>query len=187
MANLQANNVTGGELGRVLRLLRSRNRHVAAPDLSRLPDRPEGLRKSRPLHHVHAVDEYGLDRTLSGTIPEPANSAADLDGDLGRRNLRASAGLPANFFVVNPHADAVTVTDSGAFSDYNALQLELRRRLSRGFAFNASYQDAIEGTSAFQGFHFGRVMNPARTSDTLSSPSGTGRFPWDADNASART
>ena len=92
--------------------------------------------------------------------PSPANSAADLDDDLARRTSAQSAGLPANFFVVNPHADDVTVTDSGAYSDYHALQVELRRRLSRGLAFNANYQYAIEGGSAFLGFHFGRVMNP---------------------------
>ena len=48
-----------------------------------------------------------------------------------RRNNALAAGLPANFFVVNPDADDVNVTDSGAFSDYHALQIELRRRLSQ--------------------------------------------------------
>jgi hypothetical protein len=92
--------------------------------------------------------------------PSPGNSAADLDGDLGRRNSAIAAGLPANFFVVNPHAGNVDVTDSGAFSDYHALQLEVRRRLSKGLSFNTSYQYALEGTSSFQGFHYGRVMIP---------------------------
>ena len=92
-------------------------------------------------------------------------SAAQLGGGSRRRprapdQCRASAGLPANFFVVNPDANDVNVTDSGAFSDYHALQVELRRRLSKGLAFNANYQYAIEGGSAFLGFHFGRVMNP---------------------------
>ncbi len=102
----------------------------------------------------------GITGDLVRASPSPGNSAADLDGDLARRNAAIAAGLPANFFVVNPHANAVTVTDSGAFSDYNALQLELRRRLSKGLAFNASYQYAVEGGSVFQGFHYGRVMNP---------------------------
>ena len=97
---------------------------------------------------------------LVRTNPSPGNSATDLDGTLSRRNLALTAGLPANFFVVNPDANGVNVTDSGAFSDYNALQIELRRRLSRGLAFNGSYQYALEGGSAFLGFHYGRVMNP---------------------------
>ncbi len=93
--------------------------------------------------------------------PSPANSAADLDGNLTRRNNALAAGLPANFFVVNPDANGVNVTDSGAFSDYHALQIELRRRLSKGLSVNASYQYAVEGASSFLGFHYGRVMDPA--------------------------
>ena len=49
------------------------------------------------------------------------------------------------------------VTDSGAFSKYNALQLELRRRLSKGFSANVNYQYAFEGGSQFDGFSFGRA------------------------------
>src|SRR4030095_6628807 len=89
------------------------------------------------------------------------DSAADLDGNLTRRNNALAAGLPANLFVVNPDAGNVNVTDSGAFSDYHALQIELRRRLSRGLSFNGNYQYALEGGSSFLGFHFGRVMNPS--------------------------
>ena len=71
------------------------------------------------------------------TNPQPFNSADDLDGDLARRANAVAAGLPANFFLVNPHLNDVNVTDSGAFSDYHALQVELRRRLSRGLMVNA--------------------------------------------------
>jgi hypothetical protein len=69
--------------------------------------------------------------------------------------------LPANFFILNPAVSEVNVTDSGAYSDYHAMQLELRRRLSRGLSANVSYQYAIEGGSAFLGFRYGRVMNPS--------------------------
>ena len=54
----------------------------------------------------------------------------------------------------------MNVTDSGAFSDYHALQLEVRRRLSRGLTVNANYQYAREGGSAFLGLHDGRAMDP---------------------------
>ena len=97
---------------------------------------------------------------MGRTNPQPFNSADDLDGDAARRANAAAAGLPANFFIVNPHMNNVNVSDSGAFSDYHALQVELRRRLSRGLMINGSYQYALEGTSAFLGFHYGRVMNP---------------------------
>ena len=93
-----------------------------------------------------------------------ANAAGDLDNNLTFRNNALAAGLPANFFVVNPHADQVNVRDSGAFSTYHALQLELRRRLSHGLSFNGSYQYALEEGSEFLGFHFGRVGDPANAS-----------------------
>jgi hypothetical protein len=103
--------------------------------------------------------------TIAGRLvapyPRPVDAAADLDGNLTRRTNALAAGLPANFFVVNPHANQVNVTDSGAYSDYHALQLEVRRRLSKGLQFNASYQYAREGGSSFLGFQFGRAMNPA--------------------------
>ena len=95
---------------------------------------------------------------LVRTNPSPTGAAGDLDGDTGRRANAIAAGLPANFFVVNPLVDEVNVTDSGAFSDYHALQVELRRRLSRGLQVNVNYQYAIEGGSAFDGFSFGRTM-----------------------------
>jgi hypothetical protein len=96
---------------------------------------------------------------FSPAVPSPVNSAGDLEGDLTRRQNAAAAGLPANFFIPNPAANNDNVTDSGAFSDYHAMQLELRRRLSKGLSANVNYQYAIERTSAFQGFTTGREMN----------------------------
>jgi hypothetical protein len=90
--------------------------------------------------------------------PNPVSSAGDLDGNATRRANAVRAGVPANFFVPNPDVDDVNVTDSGAFSDYHALQIEVRRRLSKGLSANINYQYAIEGGSAFDGFTFGRTM-----------------------------
>ena len=95
------------------------------------------------------------------TNPSPVNSANDLDGDSGRRANAIAVGIPANFFIPNPDLDDVTVTDSGAYSDYHAFQVELRRRLSKGLSANFNYQYALEGGSAFDGFSFGRVMIPS--------------------------
>jgi len=94
------------------------------------------------------------------TNPQPEASAGDLDGTLSRRDLAARAGLPANFFVINPDVDDANVTDSGAYSDCHALQIELRRRLSKGLQANVNYQYALAGGSAFLGFQYGRVLNP---------------------------
>jgi hypothetical protein len=65
-------------------------------------------------------------------------------------------GYPANFFVPKPDVNEVNVYDIGAFSDYHAMQIELRRRLSKGLSANVNYQYAIEAGSAFDGFSFGR-------------------------------
>jgi TonB-dependent receptor-like protein len=101
-----------------------------------------------------------LAQRLVSTNPRPNTSAVDLDDNLTFRDNALRAGLPANFFVVNPNIDDLNVTDSGAYSDYHALQLELKRRLSNGLSANASYQYAVEGGSSFLGFRYGRVMNP---------------------------
>ena len=92
-----------------------------------------------------------------GRTRTPTARPADLDYNLTRRNQAQAVGYPANFFVVNPDVNFANVTDSGAFSKYNALQLELRRRLSKGFSANLNYQYAFEGGSQFDGFSFGRA------------------------------
>ncbi|MCR4375476.1 MAG: TonB-dependent receptor, partial [Acidobacteria bacterium] len=95
---------------------------------------------------------------LSAASPNSISAANDLNGNSTRRANALKAGLPANFFIPNPAMNNVNVRDSGAFSDYHALQIELRRRLSRGLSANVNYQYAIEGGSAFDGFSFGRTM-----------------------------
>jgi hypothetical protein len=92
--------------------------------------------------------------------PSPLASAADLDADNNRRNNAIAAGMARNYFVVNPDVNGNSVTDSGAFSDYHALQIDLRRRLSQGLSANVNYQYAREGGSAFDGFLHGRTMIP---------------------------
>ena len=95
---------------------------------------------------------------LTPANPNPVGSAGDLDGNSTRRANAITAGLSPTFFVPNPDVSSVNVTDSGAFSDYHSLQVELRRRLSKGLQANVNYQYAIEGGSAFDGFSFGRTM-----------------------------
>ena len=63
--------------------------------------------------------------------------------------------------MLNPAVNGNSVTDSGAFSDYHALQIDLRRRLSQGLSASVNYQYALEGGSAFDGFMYGRTMVPS--------------------------
>jgi hypothetical protein len=48
-------------------------------------------------------------------------------------------GIPANFFVVNPNALTARLLTNDSTSNYHALQVELRRRFSSGFQFQADY------------------------------------------------
>jgi hypothetical protein len=61
-------------------------------------------------------------------------------GNTTFRNNAAAAGLPANFFVANPDAlGGANLTTNVGGTRYNSMQIEIRKRLSRGFQFNTSY------------------------------------------------
>ena len=115
---------------------------------------------SNPAAYINAATTWAnsaIAGRLAGPNPNPNGAAVDLDYNLTRRTQAQGLGYPANFFIVNPDVNYANVTDSGAFSKYNALQIELRRRLSKGFSANANYQYAFEGGSQFDGFSFGRA------------------------------
>ncbi len=160
MSNLTANNIAGGN--------RSGSFAYFGPNTgtSPLPTYLAYVNRSRDASNPGAYSGATWTNTaftndLVRTNPSPVNSANDLDGDSGRRANAIAVGIPANFFIPNPDLDDVTVTDSGAYSDYHAFQVELRRRLSKGLSANFNYQYALEGGSAFDGFSFGRVMIPS--------------------------
>jgi len=48
-------------------------------------------------------------------------------------------GIPMNFFVANPNAAFARGLSNDATSDYNAMEVELRRRFSQGLQFQADY------------------------------------------------
>ena len=48
-------------------------------------------------------------------------------------------GLPGNFFVANPNAAFVRILANDSYSNYNAMEIELRRRFSNGLQFQADY------------------------------------------------
>ena len=91
--------------------------------------------------------------------PNPQSAASDLDGNAGRRVNALTAGLAPNFFVVNPDVSAVGVYTSEGSSDYNALQVELRRRLSRGFQVSGSYQYALEEQANYVSQRYGYLLD----------------------------
>ncbi len=53
----------------------------------------------------------------------------------------AAGPYPMNFFVVNPYGigGSLNLVDDGSYSKYNALQLQLRRRYSKGLTMSVNY------------------------------------------------
>jgi hypothetical protein len=162
MANLQANNQAGGSRAGSFAYFGPGTGTAPLPVyLAYLNGRTDATNTAAYTGGSNTWTNTTLAQRLISVAPDPQRAAADLDGNLTRRTNAAAAGLPANFFVVNPAVNELNVRDSGAYSDYHALQVELRRRMTRGFHLNLNYQFAVEGGSAFQGFKYGRVMNPA--------------------------
>jgi hypothetical protein len=56
-----------------------------------------------------------------------------------RANLRFNGQPAPNFFVANPNAAFARALTNGSFSNYNSLQAEIRRRMSRGLMLQANY------------------------------------------------
>ena len=88
--------------------------------------------------------------------PDPRDAANDLHANTTFRGNALNAGLPANFFVMNPAVDEANITRSLAGSRYNALQLDLRRRFSKGFLVNANYTYARRQGSSLQSLRLDR-------------------------------
>jgi hypothetical protein len=71
--------------------------------------------------------------------PNPFFVASNLQGTASQRTNAVNAGLPANFFLVNPDVSAANLVANSGYTKASSLQLELRRRLSNGIAYSASY------------------------------------------------
>jgi hypothetical protein len=94
---------------------------------------------------------------LASRNPDPFELVTGNDDDDGildsatmRRNA-LNAGLPANFFVANPDLlGGGDLTTNLGRTNYHGLQVELRRSLSKGLQFNASYAFGRMETSSWQ-------------------------------------
>lgn len=81
--------------------------------------------------------------------PDPDDAANDLHANPGFRANALTAGLPANFFEMNPAVSQANITRSVNGTRYHSMQVELRRRLSRGLLVSANYTWAGKSQSAF--------------------------------------
>ena len=95
---------------------------------------------------------------LAARNPNPFGMVANgddtglLDQGAMRTNARL-AGLPANFFVANPDLlGGANLTTNNGRTNYNSLQVELRRRLSQGLQFQSSYVFGKAMASNFETF-----------------------------------
>lgn len=71
--------------------------------------------------------------------PAGTNSSTGLDGDATRRANAAAAGLPRNFFRLNPDVASASIESNTGYTRYDGLQMELTKRLSHGFLMQGSY------------------------------------------------
>jgi hypothetical protein len=87
---------------------------------------------------------------LSSIVPNVIGFATNVNGSATRRANAAAAGLPANFFQVNPTVQGgAFVVDNGGRSWYDAFVLELRRRLASGLLIQGSYTFSKSLTNMF--------------------------------------
>ena len=89
--------------------------------------------------------------------PDPQDAANDLHANTTFRSNAIRAGLPANFFVMNPAVTSANIVRSLAGTRYNALQLDFRRRFTQGFLINANYTYASRTASSLQTLHQDRI------------------------------
>lgn len=95
---------------------------------------------------------------LARNNPNVASFASNLDGNATFRANAVRAGLPENFMLTNPGLrGGANFTGNGGYTRYDALQIDLRRRLSRGLQVTANYQFAKAFESARVSFRAPRV------------------------------
>jgi len=78
--------------------------------------------------------------TANPFTPAGTNTNSGLAGDPTRQANSIAAGLAPNFFRANPDMlGGANATGNRGFTKYNSIQLQYRRRLSRGLQFDANY------------------------------------------------
>jgi len=85
--------------------------------------------------------------------PNVFSFADALDSSSTQRARALAAGLPSNFLLVNPNKlGGAQMTGNRGFTNYNSLQIELRRRMAQGLQFQGSYVFGRAYNSAFYSF-----------------------------------
>ena len=79
--------------------------------------------------------------SLNTYSPSPTTIASALYGNLTWRTNALAAGLPRNFFMMNPDVQSggAWIYKNGGGSQYDSMVIELRRRMAKGLLVQASY------------------------------------------------
>ncbi len=103
----------------------------------------QGLPGQRDIPIIRTALNLISDANFATTIERGAagSLANSIAFDATRMNRLRAAGYPPNFFVVNPSVlgGGSFIVRNGGSSTYNALQVEVRRRLSAGLLLQGSY------------------------------------------------
>jgi hypothetical protein len=80
-----------------------------------------------------------------------------------------AAGLPANFWVLNPDVAADNLRTTDGFTKYHTIQLLLNRRLANGLSFNANYAYQVQWQSLFDTLFRDRAVLRSATGGSTNS------------------
>jgi Carboxypeptidase regulatory-like domain len=129
-----------------------------------------GVKPDPNLPGSYTSSNFGISNflaPLAPTNPQPyttasANAANGLYGSQTFRDNAVKAGLLPNFFLVNPDLigvgnGGVNFTGNGGYSRYDGMQVDFRRRLSRGLLVEANYTWAKSYTGLRNSFRTQRV------------------------------
>jgi hypothetical protein len=95
---------------------------------------------------------------LAALNPNPSGAANNIVGNATFRGNLVTAGLPRNFFVLNPDVSGASVRTNGDFTKYDSLQIGLRRALSNGIALDANYTWASRFSTTLDTLRQERVL-----------------------------
>ena len=101
--------------------------------------------------------------------PNPYTTASSLATTASFKASGIAAGMPSNFFQVNPDVNHGYVVTNGPQTSYNGLQIVVTRRFSRGLQVDANYTYGRGYEDQFYGFH-----KPYVTTEQNYSNSGNG-------------
>jgi len=94
------------------------------------------LTGSQALRQYSVTNQYIANGSV-GQLANYFNTTTTFGGGAG--GVLTHAGLPANFFVVNPQFSTVTFIDNNGNSEYDAFQAHIAKRFSHGFTGQFAY------------------------------------------------